>query len=320
MNLWALGTFVVCGAIACRHEPRDPPVVPSDMAWVTTTDDPLQWQAAGFIELTTPVRPPTTEDGTAHIVVELKLPEGTVLRLLGTDPLSFEIPVGTTAARVEYAGTAHAPDRPIEASWRILDVRQFDWTADGIDCTVLRPDGDQLVGLRWRCGEHADARAGELLATFARDGRFAGPRGMSGRERTAHRLRLVNDCRTCHQFGRAEDRRITALVQRGTDAVGLFSLSSVFRDEDPVERYRPVDTNAGDPTMIQVCPGTEIDVPSARCRDGLRPRLRIDVAQGMRDRSAHVMQLCATRRQLAARLDPPGRDAIRGALEDCGPE
>ena len=316
----AMGLVVSC-VIACRHAPHDPPVVPAEMAWVTTTDDPLQWRAGGFIELTTPVRPPTTEDGAAHIVVVLRPPQGTVLRLQSSEPLAFDLPVGTTAARVEYAGTEHAADHPVEASWRILDVRQFDWTAEGIACTVLRPDGEGLlVGLRWRCGVNADAQAGELLATFVREGRFAGPRSSNGREHSAHRIRLVNDCRTCHQFGRAEDRRTTALVQRGTDAAGLFSLRSVFRDEDPVERYRPVDPNVGDPTMTPVCPGSEIDVASARCRDGLRPRLHVDVARGIRERNAHAAQLCEARRQLSSLLDPAGRAALQGTLVACAPE
>lgn len=303
----------------CRRKPEGPPIVPDDMAWVTTTtDDPLQWRDAGFLELTTPVRPPTTEDGTAHIVVVLELPERSTLHLSATTPLSFELPVGTVAARVEYAGPAHAPDASIDASWRVLDVRQFEWTAAGIDCAVLRPDGDgRLVGLRWRCGEAADARAGKLLAQFAREQRFAGPRSSDGRERQAHRLQIVNECRGCHSFGRPEDRRTTALVQRGTDRAGLFSLAAVFRDEDPVERYRPVDTNAGDPLMTPRCPGSAIDLAAARCVDGLRPRLRVEIARGIREGSPHVEQLCATRRRLVAALDAEGRRAVASAIAAC---
>lgn len=313
-----LAGFVLLVA-ACRHKPEEPPVVPDDMAWITTaTDDPLQWRAAGFIELTTPVRPPTTEDGTAHIVVVLRLPTATALHVSAATPLSFELPVGTTAARVEYAGSANQPDAGVESWWRVLDVRQFQWTPTGIDCSVLRPDGDgRLVGLRWRCGEAADARAGELLASFAREQRFAGPRSSDGRERQAHRLRTVNDCRACHSFGRSEDRRTTALVQRGTDMAGLFSLAAVFRDEDPVERYRPVDPNAGDPMMIPACPGSEIDVANARCADGLRPRLQLDIARGVREGSRHVQQLCATRKLLAAALDPASRPAVERAMAVC---
>ena len=302
---------------ACRHKPDEPPIVPADMAWITTTtDDPLQWRAAGFIELTTPVRPPTTEDGTAHIVVVLKLPA--TLHLTTTTPLSFDLPVGTVAARVEYAGAPNAPDAEVDATWRVLDVRQFEWTPAGIDCVVLRPDGEgRLVGLRWRCGVATDARAGELLALFAREQRFAGPRTGEGRERQANRLRVVNDCRSCHVFGRTEDRRTSALVQRGTDLAGLFSLGAVFRDEDPVERYRPVDTNANDPMMTPVCPHSEIDVAAARCADGLRPRLQIDIVRGVREGSRHVQKLCATRQALVAVIDPTSRPAVAGAIAAC---
>ena len=321
--MMARPSFIGCAllVIACRHRPEEPPIVPEDMAWITTTtDDPLQWRATGFIELTTPVRPPTTEDGSAHIVVVLKLPPATALHLTTTTPLSFDLPAGTVAARVEYAGSPNAPDADVESSWRVLDVRQFEWTTAGIDCAVLRPDGEgRLVGLRWRCGVAADARAGELLATFARDQRFAGPRGGDGRERQANRLRLVNDCRGCHAFGRSEDRRTSALVQRGTDLAGLFSLGAVFRDEDPVERYRPVDTNAGDPMMMPVCPSSEIDVAAARCADGLRPRLQVDIARGVREGSSHVERLCATRRALVAVLDPTSRPAVADAIAACAP-
>lgn len=311
-SLLLAGVLVMLGA--CRNPPEEPPIVPSDMRWVTSDDDPLQWQARGFIELTTPVRPPTTEDGTAHIVVVLSVPpHGKIV--------GGRMPNGTSAARVEYAGPAHAPDEPISPSWRVLDVRQFDWTPSGIDCTVLRPDGDgRLVGLRWTCGEGADARAGALLATYLREGRFAAPRREEARERSAHRIQLVNDCRTCHRFDRAEDRSPTALVQRGTDAEGLFSVRSVFRDEDPVERYRPVDTNVGDPAMTPVCPGSEIDLRAARCGDGMRPRLRLDVRRGLQDAAPHAARLCASRRALARWLAPESRADVAVALAACGDE
>lgn len=318
VGAWLVVACALAGASGCRRTPDGPPVVPADMSWVSTTDDPEQWRDGGFVELVTPVRPPTTDDGAAHIVVVLKLPDGAPLRLDAAHPLSFDLPVGTVASRVEYSGTAHAPDAQVDPSWRVLDVREFEWTADGVDCSVRRPDGDgKLVGLRWRCGEDADARAGERLATYAREGRFAGPRGDRGRARSAQRVQLLNACSACHQASRAEDRRVTALVQRGTDASGLFSLAAVFRDEDPVERYRPVDTNAGDPVMTPICPGSAIDVVAARCQDGLRPRLRVDVARGVRDGAPHVRRLCESRRQLADRLDARGRTAIASALAVC---
>ncbi len=302
----------VLTVVACRHPPDEPPLVPSDMRWVTTDDDPLQWRRDGFVELTTPVRPPTTEDGTAHIVVVLKVPRGERIT-------AARMPVGAIAARVEYAGTAHAPDDAVDRTWRVLDVRQFEWTSGGVACTVLRPDGEgRLVGLSWTCGEQADLRAGELLASYMRQDRFQGPRGDSARERSAHRIQLVNHCRGCHRSERPEDRTVGAVVQRGTDASGLFSLGSVFRDEDPVERYRPVDTNAGDPRMAPLCPDSEIDVPAARCRDGRRPRLRVDIPRGLRDGTPHVAQLCATRRALAGWLAPEMRATILPALTACG--
>jgi hypothetical protein len=112
---------------------------------------------------------------------------------------------------------------------------------------------------------------------------------------------------------------VTALVQRGTDMSGLFSLAAVFRDEDPVERYRIVDTNAGDPVMTPLCPGSEIDVAAARCVDGLRPRVRVDIARGLREGSRHVQELCATRARIVAMLDARSRSDLAGAIAACAP-
>lgn len=304
------GVVVAVALVAgCRRPRHDPPVLPPDMTWIVTSDDPLQWRVNGFTELTTVVRPPTSATGTAHIVVVLKLPPGQRI----SDGLP---PPGSIAARVEYAGPAHDPDAEVATRWRVLDVRQFDWRADGRACTVLRPDGDgHLVGVRWTCGATDDARAGQLLADWFRDGHFAGPRSSAGRERAARHIVQINGCTGCHQPRRAEDRSVTALVQRGTDAGGLFSVDSVFRDEDPVERYRPDDSNRGDPWLRPVCPDSELDLVAGRCRDGRRPRLRLDLAGGLSAGAAHVAQLCASRRRLAELVTPSA--AIRAAVAAC---
>ncbi|MBP9088392.1 MAG: hypothetical protein KBG15_19885 [Kofleriaceae bacterium] len=306
-------------ATACRNTPSTPPVLPVDMHWVTAPHDPLQWRKQGFLELTTAVRPPTSANTTAHIVVVMKVPDDSQLHLrtAATAP-SFQLPVGAQLARIEYVGIAHAPDAPADATWRVLDVRQFEWRSDGMDCTVLRPDGDgRLVGLRWPCSVANDARAGGLLATFVREHRFAAPRSSAGRDRAAQHVAQINGCIACHQPNRPEDRRASALVQRGTDAAGLFSLRSVFRNEDPIERYRPVDTNLGDPWMTATCPDSEYDPITTNCRNGLRPLLRLDVAKGMQATAPHVLALCATRQRLAALLPPAEWLPLQPQLDEC---
>ena len=321
----ALATVLVTACRATPTPPTTPPVLPDDMHWIRAAHDPLQWRKQGFIELTTVVRPPTSEDTGVHIVVVMGIPAGSQLGLSSTDPAiassipsSLQLPVGAQLARIEYAGTAHAPDAPADATWRVLDVRQFDMRSDGMDCTVLRPDGTgALVGLRWPCSVSNDARAANLLATFVREQRFAAPRSSAGRERAANHVAQINGCIACHQPNRAEDRRPSALVQRGTDAAGLFSLRSVFRNEDPSEHYRPVDNNLNDPQMTRTCPASEVDQTGVACRDGLRPRLRLDVANGLARGAPHVLALCATRLRLATLVAPSEQAPLQAMVDEC---
>ncbi len=283
-----LGLLLACAA--CRAAPA----LPEGLTWVESTNDPLQWQRAGFIELTTPVRPPTSPDGTARIVVVLRPKQG----------------VGTVAARVEYAGSPRRDD-PVGADWQVLDVRQFEWTSAGLRCSVLRPSsGHRLAGVAWPCGLDMDARAGRALAELANSGHLRGP---------GERLAKLNACTGCHRPHRAEDRRPQSLVQRGTDADGLFSLRSLWSDEDAVERYRPVATNDADPFLSPVCPaGTVTD--AGTCDDGTWPRLRLAVEDAVAAGDPHALRVCAARRALAAALGAPrGTPAIQAALDACGP-
>src|SRR5215831_12694584 len=64
-------------------------------------DDPEQhWRADGFVEMVTPLEPPTTSDGRDRITVWLKLSEG---EAIASGP-SLRYAVGTVADRVEYSG------------------------------------------------------------------------------------------------------------------------------------------------------------------------------------------------------------------------
>jgi hypothetical protein len=201
----------------------------------------------------------------------------------------------------------------------VLDVRTFEWKAAGLTCGVLRPSEGGLAGLEWRCGEAADEAAGQALATLVRSGWLRAPGDRERREAAATALARLNGCVGCHRPGREEDRRVSALVQRGTDDDGLFSLRSVFRDEDPVERYRPVNPNESDALLTPMCPGATLDLDAARCADGLRPRVRLDVARGVATRDRHVAQLCAARQRLALHLDASAREAVSPTLAACRP-
>ena len=297
---------------------RAAPTVPMGVEWVTSSADPLQWSGPDVIQLVTPIRPPTSVEKTAHIVVALKF-LGSAIVTTAADAhgrRTLLMPLGTVATRIEFIGSTD-PDAEPAANWRVLDVRQFEWRAAGLDCVVLRPASGALAGVRWRCGREGDAAAGQVMAAQQRAGRLNGPADDAGRDQAAEHLRQLNGCSACHEKDRAEDRTPAALVQRATDAQGLFSLRSLFENEGAVERYRPVDTNAADGLMEPRCPGSELDLVGARCADGRRAVLRLDVARGRRERSLHVERLCASRRAVAAHLDEAGRAALVPSLEEC---
>ena len=293
--------------LACAACRPSPPALPAGLTWVQTPADALQWAGPEFLQLVTPVRPPTTADRATHIVAVVRLPPG---RSVATRPtVSGEretvMPNGARAARIEFAGAAGS-DLPIDESWRVLDVRQFDWDAGGLRCTVLRPTpSGGLAGVSWRCGITDDARAGEALVQLAHDGRLGG----------GPKLAAINACVTCHAPRRLEDRSPGALVQRATDGDGLFSLRSLLRNEDPVERYRPIDSNEGDPFLSPVCPTGLVD--AGHCFDGTRARVRLDVRAAVSHGDSHALQVCVARARLSEQLDPEGSLWLRALLDDC---
>jgi hypothetical protein len=310
--------MMMTSGMSCRQRPSEPPALPPDMDWVTSTSDPLQWINSGFIELTTPVRPPTSADGSARIVVVMKFPTGQLLSSNNGTPPSLSIPVGTEAARVEYA--ANGTTSELSAAWRVLDVRQFSWRSTSMLCTVLRPDGDgKLVGLRWPCSAANDEQAGTLLSQFVRDNRFEAPRSDAGRERAASHIAQINGCVRCHQANRREDRSATAVVQRSTDSNGLFSIRSLMTDQDPIERYRPIDRNLGDPFMHSVCPQSDVSATTGECTDGMRRQLRYDIAPALAAQDSHAVAVCASRLSIAAVMTSGARATFASALHPCLP-
>ena len=88
-------------------------------------DPGTYWEREGFTEMTAPVRPPTTLDGEAHIVVYLRLPKGATIETRAVDGEARDTlayPPGTVADRVEYFARAGV-DEPPHRSWRAADVR-----------------------------------------------------------------------------------------------------------------------------------------------------------------------------------------------------
>jgi len=298
------------GLVACQEKKR--PELPPGISWLETSDNPLQWSGPEFIQVVTPIRPPTSKDGTVHIAVFLKIPKGTKFSLD-----SVKLPAGSMVFRIEYAGTP-LKDAVLSKDFRVLDVRQFEWTDAGIFHSVLRPAGNQkLVGLRWKRGEISDAMAGQALADLLRNRWILASDESTEREKQAQHLHRINGCESCHQSRRSEDRRPGTVVQRGTDALGLFSVRSLFVDEDSVERYRPVDSNQGDPLMNPVCPEAEINFETQKCADGLNAKLHLNILRGMTEKSEHVLSVCQSREQMWKLFDENSKQVLAAAISEC---
>lgn len=310
MRLTARSVATLIGVFAASGCRGEAPSIPADMRLVESPSDPLQWDAQGYLELTTAIRPPTTSDETARIVVYLRVPPGTSLS-------EGHVPDGTLAARVEYATPAPIPDAPVATDWRVLDVRAFAWR-DGVrECSVLRPvRPGRLAGLAWPCNAANDVRAAAVLAALVQSGRL-GARSDAARDRLASHLGRINHCTQCHAPSRAEDRRPGVLVQRGTDATGLFTLRSVFRDDDAAERYRPVDANRHDPRVTRVCPDSTLAADGEHCMDGRWPRLHFDLQAGLAAGTRHALRVCAARHALSARIARPHSLDLTGSLMPC---
>jgi hypothetical protein len=283
--------------LSCRPRPL---VLRDGLERVEASAAPLHWAEEGFVTLVSPIRPPTLVDGTSHIVVLLRVPEGATLAFRAG---ALVMPRGAVAVRVEFKDAPEVTDA-LTARSKVLDARQFEWTAAGLECSVFRPvsGGATLAGVRWRCGPALDVIAGEALAELVRTQRLDGPAAPEARATAGERLAKLNGCMACHVANKKEDRSVRALVQRSTDAEGLFGLRSLFRDEDPVERYRPSNANDGDPLMEPTCPGSAIDVDA-----------------GLKEADAHVRALCDSRRAISAWLDDAGREAVAPALAACAP-
>lgn len=300
MTRCGLAALALLACSACRA--AEPELSPG-LRWVRASADPLAWVESGWIAVVTPVRPPTTADRRAHIVVAVKPPAGGTLRAVidAQGRAQLELPTGSSAARIEYDSEEGA-DAPVAAGWRVLDVRRFDWLEAGLRCTVLRPRAaGGLGGIEWACGNELDARAGQALVALGHQGLIA----------ATARIAELNNCTSCHTPHRVEDRSEHARVQRATDGQGLFTLRSVLRDEDPIEIYRPINPNEADELLAPTCPAGGA-VTGGRCLDGSRPRLRLDIKPGLARGDPHVRQLCDSRRALQA-----AAGEAEGLLGDC---
>lgn len=332
---WALaaGLGIVAGVLAVRSSaPQPAPIsLPDPLRLVAIRDSGTYWERGGFVAMEAPVRPPTSAQGDAHIVVYLKLPEGAPVVVEASDG-ALIYPPGTIADRVEY--TAHAGiDEAPRASWLAADVRGA--TISLLDQTfhVLRPRSTRgvgdLVGVEWpRSNDMAQGAATTAVGQLLESGIALAPRDPRARAAAAEHLRGLNDCRGCHLPRRAPRARTgdPGVVSRGSDGSGFFHVSTVLSDRAPLETYRPRNANAGDPFVHFVCGPHEDpadidrgDLAAVRCREGWVPIGVLDLAAALAARDPHALKLCASRWYLYRHLDETGKRRFADAARECAP-
>lgn len=276
---------------------------------VIASDD--HWLDAGFVEMVSPISPPTSLDESDLIQVWLRLPPGRGVDVVtATDgrPL-LALPPGTLADRIErITSSAGSP---------IVDVRGTELLRDGGQrFHMLRRVDDSLRGYSWTRGSadeqrEADRRVAELVPAGA-----------------VTKLRRLNDCASCHSTKKAEltEPGAAGLPNRRTDAVGFYQVQAVLDDEQPLETSRPRDTNVDEPFVTFSCAdGSRPRVASSddgrravRCSGSALPRARYDIAAGLSAGASRALRVCASRHYLHEHMTDHARSAFRAAFTACG--
>jgi hypothetical protein len=298
------------------------PVLPVGMTYQSLHRTVADWTKEGYVEMVGPLRPPTSEDGRARILVFVRWPDGAMSRAVEDGAgWSLALPFGARADRVELDGEGEI-DAPPTPAWRVLDVRGTSFTEAGERFRVLRPrsnTGDELFGLEWPRGD-AQAAATDILGQLVMARAVAAPNADDARTRAAAHLRGLNACPSCHvpssQPRRSE--REARVVNRGTDASGLFQVTSILRDRLPFETYRPRDANHGDPFVRRYCGDLLQEDSVTRCPNGALLEGERDVVAGLRMGDAYTVRLCASRRDLARHLEPGDRARFEPSFRECG--
>ncbi len=314
---FALTLVVVIGREVLRD--AAPPPLPQGAHYehaARTVDD---WLREGYVEMVSSIRPPTSEDGSIRIVVYVKWPDGALVRVTPNgDDYTLEMPVGTRADRVELQGSGDVDAEPSRA-WHVLDVRGTTFEPTEQRFHVLRPvsnGSENLLGIDWSRNAAIDEDMARALGELLVNGQIAGPSGASERVTAADHLRKISACASCHVPNAPARRKRTdrGLVNRGTDASGLYQIASVLRDRLPFETYRPRDANRGDPFIRRTC-GAE-EMTSAACADGSIPMGELDVRKGLAARDRHVLRVCASRLALGSRLSGTSPQ-IAASIDEC---
>ena len=108
-----------------------------------------------------------------------------------------------------------------------------------------------------------------------------------------------------------------------TDSQGFFQPITVLANRMTVRDSRKWDLNADDPFITVWCGNervravTEGDSRSYRCADGGVPVGELQLAAALKNKDAHALQVCASRRYLYQHMDSKARKAYHTAFAEC---
>jgi len=277
------------------------------------------WAREGYVELITPLAPPTRRDGSSRIEVWLRIPDGARITRDATGALV--LPPGSEADRVERIRVGE--------EWIVADVRGARM-GEGIRfLRLLRPEragrGSALLGYEWP-DERRDLgrQVHEVLGDLIRSGGGVAREGVD-RERFASLLDSRGGCVQCHARRQPDRTHVSqGTPYRATDALGWYSPLAVLRDGAPIERYRPRDLNHEREAVRLSCPDGEAEVARdarggafVRCADGGIAWGHLDLRAALAAGEERAQGVCASRRYLLAHMDEATRDAFQASLAPC---
>lgn len=320
---------IVAGSVAAGVSRSTRATIPEDAR--VLPDGEAYWRVRGFVRVVPPVRLPLDAARRSTTDVYVSVPAGRTIGVHASpSPNGLPLlrwPAGTIADRVERMRTKRGP--------MVADVRGTRFEADAEWFRAYRPvepnPGGALFGYEWRRDDdagHARALAMFRTAMTAGLGWSPGERGIDPtlRVQSIARHAKLLECASCHAHARSESSpdQQTPLPRRGTDASGLHVPQYALSDSAPLETYRPVDPNHGKPFVRYVCRG--LDGPLAgtpgttrvRCPDGSIPRVTFDVRAALAASDPHAIEVCASRRALAAWMDREALRVFGDALRACG--
>jgi hypothetical protein len=281
----------------------------AEPALLTRADPVSAWVREGWVQLVPSSHLPSGEAGRDATEVWVFLPDGAELRTerSADGRVGLVFPPGSAADRVEWRGEG--------VERRVVDVRGTSILDDGarwhhVYQPIRRDPHAALVGVAWPAGDPvASAVALDQLVAEVRPHR-PDPDAWERQYRSKH------GCDGCHLADRLPNERPGehGLVNRGTDAQGWFTPSTVLATAVPAEAYGAWHGDRTDPHATPSCAeGRE----HARCDDGTVPTWTLDLPTALAEGSAHAAAHCASVAWIADHLAPDDPSRVGLADHPC---